>query len=105
MFVNLLCYIGVPCRYKPAPPKTKDRSQTKASLEYYNRSWPHTKHIVDMCRCSVVFPDSQSLYNGLTKLLNGYYDGNETTNDTRVVRRIVRIKDGFGWKSIRSDGN
>ena len=78
------------CSYTAAPPKTKDRAQRKAQLEYQTDEWPFTKSIVDLVRCSVVFKNSKDLMHGVNTFIDLVDSGKAGT-----ISEIVRIKNGF----------
>ena len=66
--------------------------------------WPHTKHIKDLLRCSVVFDSVTDLYeavNAFKKRIEGI-----PKDSRQCITRIVRIKNGFGDFSEESwNGN
>lgn len=62
--------------------------------------WPHTAHILDYLRCSVVFDNIQDFLNGFNHFYNEF--NSNTTNlrekmyhQKRCIKCIVRIKNDF----------
>ena len=75
---------GVACKFTPAPVKMKARCVVKAELDYKTRDWPHSQHIFDFLRCSVVFDTIDNLVKGVKSFCDKF-----------PSEDIVRIKNGF----------
>ena len=76
--------------------KTKERSIVKAESDYKHKSWPHTKHIMDILRCSVTFDTIEDLINGFKKFKQNRLNCARTGNYGQgCLRNITRIKNGF----------
>ena len=62
---------------------------------------PHTKHIWDFVRCSVVFETVEDMINGCEKFFKEYgrkkswHEINEKEKDVSCIESIIRIKNGF----------
>ena len=102
---------GIPCSFKAAPVKTKNRCQKKASLEYDHKPWPHTSSILDILRCSVVFNTTKDMYNGLIKFIQiigddgGHFEQNYDKTFVELkggLFSIVRIKNGFSDLDVKN---
>ena len=66
--------------FKNAQIKTLDRLQAKAANDYFDRNWPHTCHVIDLARCSIVLDISQdfvTVYTQFKTKLNSYGDISE----------------------------
>ena len=126
---NMVERFGVRCSYRPAPPKTKLRCQTKAMLDYGKKEFPSCANILDFIRCSVVFENSADLVNGFNRfrsMIHNEYgnsnkknkndnkeaaedeksDNNNDNNDnngdeSNCIKYILRIKNGFNNESNR----
>ena len=84
----------VKCIYNSAPVKTKSRSITKSQLDYKEKSWPHSSHILDLLRCSVVFDTIDDLICGCKKFEN-IINSNRKNNNEYCISSIIRMKNGF----------
>ena len=55
---------------------------------------------VDFVRCSVTYPNAESMLNGLNQFINSI-----NNNEIECLRQILRIKNGFrsilNWKSYK----
>ena len=80
----------IECKFTSAPPKTKERCQRKAELDYYDQEWPTTKSIIDLVRCSVVFKTSKDLVNAIK-----IFKKMVSNNKCKSIREIKRVKNGF----------
>ena len=89
----------IPCHFTAAPVKTKSRCITKAELDYKNESWPHTRNIKDLLRCSVVFDNVHDLVEGCKKFaeMRG-----KNVDFSGCLGKIIRIKNGFSEISDNS---
>ena len=90
---------GIKCKYSSAPVKTRLRAETKAQLDYKDRTWPKTAHILDYMRCSVEFDNLSDFLNGYNKF-EAKYDNvanmkPENYNKLGCVKWIVRRKNSF----------
>ena len=97
---------GIKCIFSSGNVKTRARSITKCELDYKNEKykWPHTQHIKDLLRCSVVFDNIDDLLNGCKKFekiinvttanaLKESYRDKKLSN--KCIQEIIRIKNGF----------
>ena len=97
---------GIKCIFSSGNVKTRARSITKCELDYKNGKykWPHTQHIKDLLRCSVVFDNIDDLLNGCKKFekiinvttanaLKESYRDKKLSN--KCIQEIIRIKNGF----------
>ena len=82
----------IPCKFTPAPVKTKERAIVKAELDYKLREWPHTRHVLDLLRCSVVFDTIDDLVKGVKKFIA---ENEKNPFHQNVASPIVRLKNGF----------
>ena len=64
----------------------------KGKIDYKSKSYPHTRHIVDLVRCSVVFDTIEDLVKGYNTFYNKHRNFSESE---KGVTRIVRIKNDF----------
>ena len=85
---------GVDCVYTAAPVKTRERATLKAN-DYIHLDWPHSSHILDYLRCSVVFKDVRSLVKGFNKFYSKYNDWRNINEQNGCIKCIVRIKNDF----------
>ena len=83
-------------------------SITKAELDYKNSKykWPHSRHIKDIIRCSVVFDNIDNLLNGCRKFeeiiklrreneMKKDSEKDKELSNTTCIKEIIRIKNGF----------
>lgn len=92
-FFNSL--LNVSCKYTSAPVKTYDRCVNKSKLDYNNRTWPHSSHILDYIRCSVVFDDIEQFLMGFNQFYVKYNHPNGIGMYNGCIQGIVRIKNDF----------
>ena len=85
---------NISCKYTPAPVKTYGRCVVKSKLDYSNREWPHSAHILDYVRCSVVFDNINDFLNGFNKFYSKH-DYREIDKRQGCIKGIVRIKNDF----------
>ena len=85
--------------FQRAPVKTYDRCLIKSNTDYSKKSYPTSACIVDLLRCSITFENSESLLNGLNKIINEINNGK-----IEGIKKILRIKNGFkdilNWKNF-----
>ena len=86
---------GILCKYSAAPVETYERCCNKGEMDYNNREWPHTSHILDYIRCSVVFDDLPSFLNAYNLFWTQYWDYNNIDNQNGCIKCIVRVKNDF----------
>ena len=75
--------------YTKGPLKKMNRCQAKAEKDYAFRKFPHTACVLDIIRCSIVYPTCESLINGIKLLENAILKGNTP------LKKILRIKNMF----------
>ena len=98
IFSNESNTIGVKCKYKSAPIKTKSRCQIKTSLEYNDKeSYPNSSYLLDILRCSVTFDNIDDYLTGMKNFQNivglTSFDGVESQKGCFKV--VTRIKNMF----------
>ena len=86
------------CSFSSAPPKTKQRCQKKAEMDYSNEIWPHTCNVIDLVRCSVVFNDSKDLIYGINKFFDIV-----SKNKGGCIKKILRVKNGYSYFDFNND--
>eukprot|EP01084_Bolivina_argentea_P174843 302834_1 len=91
--------LGVDCVFKPAPVKTKQRSQIKATVDYYDKPWPTTSSILDFVRCGISFRTAKDMIMGLIKAKSLI----DVSKSGGCIKRVCRIKNMF--KSVPQWGN
>ena len=82
---------GINCSVAAAPVKTKERCVSKAKIDYKSKPYPHSRHILDFVRCSVVFDTIEDLINGYYRFYNKY----RAYQPRGIIRCISRIKNDF----------
>ena len=88
----------IKCKYTPAPVKTYCRCVDKAKLDYSDRKWPYSSHILDYVRCSVVFNDINTFLKGFDmfkKQYEPYLLHPLSKKQNGCIKCIVRIKNDF----------
>ena len=94
-------YSNLPCIYKSASIKTKQRCQVKAALEYADCAFPQTDCILDFSRCSIIFETAKHLVYGLSNLISFLYKHDDKSDEYKddtiqhVMKKILRNKNGF----------
>ena len=104
---------GMPkCKYSSAPVKTKTRSITKAELDYKHKNWPHTQHLMDLVRASVVFDSiddlligAQMFHEEIEKRKQTKHLRSNDFSDLGVIRSVIRVKNGFAEQFGGGGGN
>ncbi|ETO02205.1 hypothetical protein RFI_35231, partial [Reticulomyxa filosa] len=78
------------CKFEPGPIKTHNQCKLKAQVEYKDKKFPKSAHIIDVLRCQATFPNIERLVQGLEHF-------------TSLIRspqysekfKVVRVKNGF----------
>ena len=99
---------GIKCIFSSGSVKTRARSITKCELDYKNEKykWPHSQHLKDLLRCSVVFDSIEDLLKGcekFEKIMNKRTENeiaddrkkDKNLSDTTCMKEIIRVKNGF----------
>jgi hypothetical protein len=77
-----------PTHYKPAPPKTIERSYVKETTDYLHLPAPRVQWVKDWVRCSFTFVDLEELFSFYEKLLDNH--------------KVVSVKNGYSsWGTVR----
>ncbi|ETO11882.1 hypothetical protein RFI_25494 [Reticulomyxa filosa] len=53
------------CKFEPGPIKTHNQCKLKAQVEYKDKKFPKSAHIIDVLRCQATFPNIERLVQGL----------------------------------------
>ena len=98
---SLFDTIDVDCTFNTANVKKLQRSQMKASMEYYDSQFPRTSRILDFNRCCVSFKTCKDLISALNKVINIIGKG-PNIEGFGCLRQIVRVKNTFNQFSDAS---
>ena len=85
--------------FTSAPVKQHERCNVKCGTDYADRAFPSSSCILDFMRCSVVYKNGESLYDGVCQFIDKINKG-----EIDCLTKIVRMKNGFAdiknWKSF-----